>query len=278
MNVDLHMHSTASDGILSPGELVKFAASRGVEIMDVTDHDTFDGADSLRGADTVIPVLTGVELSMRDMKGLHLLGYGLTDAPELRGIVRELAQKRLTRARRMVDKLCLMGMPLDYEALCKQAKGTVGRLHIARAMVEKRYVAATEEAFERYIGEGRDGYVPNESLTMAQALPLLRRNGFIPVLAHPAELEKDDMTLRMLIEAWQQQGLMGVEVYHPSQEKRGFAPLERMVRRMGLLVTGGSDYHCQDNRHGQPGYPGPHWRNAREDLDRLTAAMKNEVK
>ncbi len=278
MNVDLHMHSTASDGILSPEELVKFAASCGVEIMAVTDHDTFDGADSLRGADTVIPVLTGVELSMRDMKGLHLLGYGLTDAPELRGTVRDLAQKRLTRARRMVDKLCLMGMPLDYEELCKQAKGTVGRLHIARAMVGKGYVAATEEAFERYIGEGRDGYVPNESLTMAQALPLLRRNGFIPVLAHPAELEKDDMTLRMLIEAWQQQGLMGVEVYHPSQEKRGFAPLERMVRRMGLLVTGGSDYHCQDNRHGQPGYPGPHWRNAREDLDRLTSAMKNEVK
>ncbi len=278
MNVDLHMHSTASDGVLPPEELVKFAASRGVEIMAVTDHDTFDGADSLRGANTVIPVLTGVELSMRDMKGLHLLGYGLTDAPELRQTVRELARKRLTRARRMVDKLCLMGLPLDYEALCRQAGGTVGRLHIARAMVEKGYVAATEEAFDRYIGEGREAYVQNESLTMAQALPLLRRNGFIPVLAHPAELEKDDMTLRMLIEVWQKQGLMGVEVYHPSQEKRGFAPLERMVRRMGLMVTGGSDYHCQDNRHGQPGYPGPHWRNAREDLDRLMAAMKNEVK
>ncbi len=277
MVADLHMHSAASDGVLAPEELVKFAASRGVDIMAVTDHDTFAGADSLRGKATVIPVLTGVELSMRDMKGLHLLGYGMTDAPELRRVVRELAEKRLTRARRMADRLCQMGFPLDYDELCEKAQGTVGRLHIARAMVEKGYVSSTEEAFEKHIGEGREGYVQNESLTMAEALPLLRRNGFIPVLAHPAELEKDDMTLRMLIGAWQKQGLMGVEVYHPSQEKRGFAPLEQMVRRMGLLVTGGSDYHCQDKRHGQPGYPAPYWRNEAEDTHALLAAIRNEL-
>lgn len=271
---DLHMHTTASDGVLSPGALVEFAVQRGVTLMAVTDHDTFDGADSLRGVETPIPVLTGVELSMADMRGLHLLGYGLTDAPELRNTVRVLAEKRLTRAARMVDKLCEMGFPLDYDELCAKCEGTVGRPHIARAMVAKGYVRSTEDAFARYIGDDCPAYVPNERLTMAEALPMLRRNGFVPVLAHPAELEKDDMSLRMLIEAWQKQGLMGVEVYHPSQEKRGFAPLEAMVRRMGLLVTGGSDYHCDDQRHGQPGCTAVHWRNAEEDVSALVNAMQ----
>ena len=274
MKPDLHMHTTASDGVLSPRALVDFAAARGVTIMAVTDHDTFAGADSLRQADTPIPVITGVELSMRDMKGLHLLGYGLTDAPELRQTVRDLAEKRLTRARRMVEKLCQMGLPLDYEEIRRNCGGTVGRLHIARAMVGKGLVRNTEAAFDKYIGEGREGYVPNESLTMAQALPLMRRNGFVPVLAHPAELEQKDETTRMLIETWQNQGLMGVEVYHPSQQKRSFARLDAVVRRMGLLVTGGSDYHCDDNRHGQPGCTAEHWRQAEEDGFRLLDAMQ----
>lgn len=273
MKPDLHMHTTASDGLLPPEELVRFAAARGVTVMAVTDHDTFAGADSLRGRATPIPVLTGVELSLSDMKGLHLLGYGVTDAPELRHTVRALAEKRLTRAARMVEKLGELGFPLDYDQLCAACEGTVGRMHIVRAMLDKGYVRTAQEAFDRFLGEGRPAYVAGERLTMAQALPLLRRNGFVPVLAHPAELEKDDMTLRMLLESWQKQGLMGVEVYHPSQEKHGFAPLDAMVRRMGLLVTGGSDYHCDDNRHGQPGCTAIHWRSAEADTQALLQAM-----
>lgn len=211
---------------------------------------------------------------MADMKGLHLLGYGMGDATELRRVVRDLAEKRLTRAARMVEKLTEMGFPLDYDELCASCGGSVGRPHIARAMVEKGYVCTTEEAFDRYVGEGRPAYVAGERLTMAQALPLMRHNGFVPVLAHPAELEKDDMTLRVLIEAWQKQGLMGVEVYHPSQEKRGFSSLDAMVRRMGLLVTGGSDYHCEDNRHGQPGCTAIHWRNREADAAALLGAIQ----
>ena len=275
---DLHMHTTASDGTLSPMELAEYAAGRGVTIMAVTDHDAFEGADSLRGADTPIPVITGVELSMKDMKGLHLLGYGMTDAPQLRQTVRSLAEKRITRAARMVEKLNQMGFPLDYEEIRSAAKGTVGRLHIARAMVEKGYVRNTEAAFNKYIGEGREGYVPNESLTMAQALPLMRQNGFVPVLAHPAELEIKETMLRMLIESWQQQGLMGVEVYHPSQQKRGFAPLDSTVRRMGLLVTGGSDFHSgTDRRHGQPGCTAAYWHHAQDDMNALLEAIRREA-
>ncbi len=271
---DLHMHTTASDGVLSPSELVEFAAARGVTIMAVTDHDTLDGADALRGMDTPIPVITGVELSMADMHGLHLLGYGKTEAPELRRVVRDLAHKRLSRAERMVEKLNGLGFALDYEEIRAKCQGSVGRPHIARAMVEKGYVRKTETAFDKYIGDDGPAYVPNERLTMAEALPLLIRNGFVPVLAHPAELEQKDAVLRMLIESWQKQGLMGVEVYHPSQQKRGYAQLDAMVRRMGLLVTGGSDYHCDDNRHGQPGSTSLHWHHAEEDVAALLRAIE----
>lgn len=272
---DLHMHTTASDGTLSPRALVDYAASQGVTIMAITDHDAFEGADSLRGTDTPIPVITGVELSMKDMKGLHLLGYGITDAPELRQTVRELAGKRMTRAARMVEKLCQMGFALDYEEIRQKCEGSVGRLHIARAMVEKGYVRNTEAAFDKYIGEGKEAYVPNASLTMAEAIPLMRRNGFVPVLAHPAELEQKEAVLRMLIESWQKQGLLGVEVYHPSQQKRGFASLDAAVRRMGLLVTGGSDFHSgKDRRHGQPGCTAQHWRQAEDDLGVLQEAIR----
>lgn len=274
MKPDLHMHTTSSDGLLTPGELVNLAVSRGVTLMAVTDHDTFAGADSLRAKATAIPVLTGTELSLRDMHGLHLLGYGLGDAPELRRTVQELAQKRLTRAGCMLQKLADMGMPIDEAELRANCGGTLGRMHIARAMLEKGYILNLQEAFERYIGNGGPAYVEGERLSMAEALPLMRRSGFVPVLAHPAELELDDMTLRTLLASWQKQGLMGVEVYHPSQKARGFARLDAMVRRMGFLVTGGSDYHCDDGRHGDAGSMLPYWRRAGEDAEALLNAMQ----
>lgn len=271
---DLHMHTTASDGVLTPRELVDFAASRGVTLMAITDHDTFAGVDSLQGETLPIPVLTGVELSMAEMEGLHLLGYGMTRGQELRATVQSLAQKRLGRAEKIVERLNAMGFSLDYGTIRAKCQGTVGRAHIAREMVEKGYVRNTEAAFDRYLGEGREAYVPNACLKMAEAIPLLRRNGFVPVLAHPAELEQKPTTLRMLIEAWQAQGLMGVEVYHPSQQKHGFAGLDATVRRMGLLVTGGSDYHTNDMRHGQPGAMAERWPDAAADVERLIAAMR----
>lgn len=279
MKPDLHMHTTSSDGVRSPRELVRLAAERGVTLMAITDHDSLLGVDSLRGEKLEIPVLTGTELSLQDMKGLHLLGYGMGEAAELRQTLKELAQKRLTRAKRITEKLAMLGMPLDYEAIRAKCEGSVGRLHIARAMVEQGYIRDTREAFDKWIGQDGPAYVAGDRLTMAQALPLMRRNGFVPVLAHPAELEKDDTTLRMLLESWQKQGLMGVEVYHPSQMSRGFARLDAMVRRMGFLVTGGSDYHSDgDGKHGAPGCTAAYWRRAAEDVEALLTAMRNGIK
>ncbi len=274
MTPDLHMHTTSSDGLLSPRELVDYAARQGVTLMAVTDHDTFDGALSLQGTATPIPVLTGTELSLRDLHGLHLLGYGLTRDTELHRVVKDLSANRQTRTRKMLEKLSAMGMPLDEEALYQQAKGSIGRMHIARAMLQKGYIASHQEAFDRYIGNDGPAYVAGERLCMQEALDLMHRSGFIPVLAHPAELHKDELTLRTLLNTWKSQGLMGVEVYHPSQACRGFAHLDAAVRRMGFLVTGGSDYHANDGSHGQPGCTAAWWPNALQDAALLLRAME----
>ena len=270
---DLHTHSTFSDGVLSPSLLVEKAVSMGVTVMAVTDHDTFEGCDSLRDAALPIPVIPGVELSLRDMPGLHLLGYGLTSAPVLRGRVAELARMRVGRAEAMVRRLRDMGIALDWERMTAACRGTVGRAHVARALVAEGYSATMQEAFDRYLGEGKPAYVPGERMSMAEALPLLRGEGFVPVLAHPALLGKDDMTLRQLLEAWATRGLMGVEVYHPSLMGRE-AALERMARSMGLLVTGGSDYHQDGDSHGQMGATAEDWQRAEEDMTALWNALR----
>lgn len=272
---DLHMHSTFSDGVLSPKDVVEKAASMGVTVMAITDHDTLEGVDSLRGEETPIPVLPGVELSLRDMPSLHLLGYGFAPANALREKVAQLAHKRVQRAEAMVTLLEDLGMPLDWAQITQGYQGTVGRAHIARAMMRKAYVSTMTEAFDKYLGEGKPAYVAGERLSMGEALPLMRQSGFVPVLAHPALLNLDELSLRPLLCAWKEQGLMGVEVYHPAQMHR-CAQFDSMARSLGLLVTGGSDFHKCGDHHGSPGAVCGKWPCAQQDVAALIAAMNEK--
>ncbi len=267
------MHSAFSDGVLSPLQLAEKAAGLGVTLMALTDHDTFAGVDALQGVSAPIPVVAGVELSLRDMPGLHLLGYGRLRDCRLRQTVADLARKRLQRARQMLVCLAALGMPLDWDDMTRGYTGTVGRAHIARALVQAGHAATEQQAFDRYLAEGRPAYVPGERLSMGEALPLMRESGFVPVLAHPALLKKEPAALRALMAHWQKQGLMGVEVFHPSL-MGSTAHLERMARRMGLLVTGGSDYHRDGDSHGMPGSICPAWRQAETDAARLLDAIE----
>lgn len=269
---DFHMHSAFSDGVLSPIRLAEKAAAMGVTIMALTDHDTFAGVDALQGVTTPIPVLTGVELSLRDMAGLHLLGYAKTVNDEVRRVVDDLASKRLSRARQMVANLAAMGMPLEWNDITMGYSGTVGRAHIARAMVRAGYADTVQQAIQRYLAEDKPAFVPGERLSMGEALPLLRDNGFVPVLAHPGLLGRDE-ALHTLMAHWKKQGMMGVEVFHPSLAGCT-VPLEHMVRRMGLLVTGGSDYHKDGDSHGSPGSTCAQWRQAEADAARLMEAIQ----
>lgn len=273
---DLHLHSTYSDGVLSPELLAYEAGLAGVNVMAVTDHDTFAGSDALRAMEQPIPVIAGVELSIRDMHSLHLLGYGTARGDELRSRVLDLADKRVERARSMLDKLAQLGMPLDWRVLERKYSGTVGRPHIARAMVHEGYVGSMQEAFERYLGHDKPAYVPGERLNMEEALGLMRRSGFVPVLAHPYELNQPNELLVALVEKWQRQGLMGMEVYHPSARGKGFEQLDRMARRMGLLVTGGSDFHQENDKHGRIGSMCRDWQRSDDDMQALLNALEAE--
>ncbi len=277
MKPDLHMHTNRSDGLLSPEQLTALAVARGVTLMAVTDHDTFSGVDTLLGKTFPIPVLCGIELSLRDMKGLHLLGYGQTKGLKLRAVVHQLTENRRIRASRMLQRLRELGYPMEEDEILDQCAGTVGRLHISRALVAHGYVRDVREAFDRLLGEGRPAYVAGERLCMREALALMNESGFVPVLAHPMELGKDEQTLRTLVRTWQDQGLRGMEVYHPSAMQGSYATLDAMARRNGLLVTGGSDYHGDGDRHGQPGCTASAWRQAEKDVQALLSAMAQGV-
>ncbi len=283
MKADLHTHTTSSDGLYSPEELVALAAHHRITLLAITDHDTFDGAEQIMAAKLMaakknaakppMQMLMGVELSLRDMHGLHLLGYGRNMDTPLHRKVKELAEMRVSRAERMVQKLASLGYPLSMEWISAEVHGSIGRPHIARAMVEAGYVADVAEAFDRFIGDGGPAYVGGERLSMAEALPLMHESGFVPVIAHPMELEKPDAAIRYLLGQWQEQGLMGVEVYHPSAG-RNMAQLDRMARRMGFLITGGSDFHGDSGRHGMLGCTAAMWTNAEKDVERLMEAME----
>ena len=273
---DLHMHSTFSDGASSPSLLVAMAKEAGVDVMAIADHDTFAGSDSLRGTQQPVTVIPGVELSLRDMPHLHLLGYGLGDALKLRSATQELAKHRETRAERMLERLAAHGMPLDADRIRQSAQGTIGRPHIAAAMIEMGYVASVHEAFARHIGDGCPCYVGSERFNMNEALDLMRSCGFVPVLAHPLSLEVEEVRLLSLINHWQHKGLMGLEVYHPSAMGGEYVALERIARRRGMLVTGGSDFHRANDSHGAIGSTAVLWRHAEEDMAALMTVLQEQ--
>lgn len=273
MKADLHVHTTFSDGTCTPAQVMSMACDRGVDVLAITDHDALEGADALRESTAPMQVIAGVELSIADMRGLHLLGYGVgTQAGELRQTLVELAAARVERAREMLRLLDKLGYPLEDTLLTQQ--GTVGRAHIARALVDKGWVGSVQEAFDRFLMEGAPAYVPGKRLQMKQALALLDRCKVVPVLAHPALLPVEENLLPTLLKKWQDAGLQGVEVYHPAQRSRGFAGLDRMARRMGLLVTGGSDFHTTaPDSHGAIGAMCPLWPAMQADTEALLARL-----
>ena len=244
--VDLHLHTTASDGLLTPRALVEAAAANGLRTIAITDHDTTDGvaeataAAAELGSLTVIP---GVELSTApDPVECHMLGYfvAITE-PGLVSRLRELRLGRTDRGRAMVEQLATLGLPLRWERVEQLAGGSVGRPHIARAMVERGYVETVAEAFDRYIGKGRPAYVDRPTLTPTEAVELIHGAGGVAVVAHPlSPLIPDlDAFLRRLAAV----GLDGLEVYYGDYTPAQVAELREVARRHGLIATGGSDFH-----------------------------------
>ncbi|MBI4402003.1 MAG: PHP domain-containing protein [Nitrospirae bacterium] len=246
--IDLHLHTTYSDGSLPPAEVLALAKKAGVSALAVTDHDIVDGIpESIEaGARLGIEVIPGVEISSRYGESeLHILGYFLDwQDPVLSTRLAWLRASRHTRNPRIIAKLNELGLAITYEEV-KALAGTesVGRPHIARVLMEKGYVQSAKEAFDRYLAQDKPGYVPRELPEPAEAIAWIRAAHGIPVLAHPVWVKLNEAGLLKLCEKLKAEGLMGVEVHYSTHKPQQTREYLNIARRLDLLVTGGSDFH-----------------------------------
>jgi predicted metal-dependent phosphoesterase TrpH len=245
MKVDLHIHSTASDGRFSPQELVRMAADSELRAIAITDHDSVEGIASALAAAENLPsliVIPGVEISTDvPHSEVHILGYFIdyTDAG-LAVILERLRNSRRVRAQRMVAKLDNLGIHVSWERVQELASGgSVGRPHIAQAMFEQGCVLSPKEAFLKYIGRNGPAYVEREKMTPSQAVELVVKIGGLPVLAHPASIDN----LEEFILKLQKVGLIGIEAYYNGYVNKLVKYLVSLAHKYGLIACGGSDYH-----------------------------------
>ncbi len=276
MRVDLHMHSTASDGLFSPRELVRMAAERDVRYIALTDHDTVDGLSEARDAARLydISVIPGIELSCEGAQEVHLLGYGIDkDSPRWKEFLGLLQQERRQRAGKIVSLLQGLGCALDLEDVLRIAGPSVSRSHIAQALVVGGMVSSIKEAFQRYLGPGAPAYLPRTPLTVAEAIERLRAEGAIPVLAHPGLLRMRGVEIEQHIHMWHDQGLMGIEAHYPRHTRAQIARFEWLARSLDMLVTGGSDTHGEAIRPIHIGDGMDYWAHRSQDLLALWEAV-----
>jgi len=240
--VDLHLHSTASDGVCTPGELVRICLQAGLRYISLADHDTTDGVqgalDAARG--TELTVIPAVEMSTeyQGAHELHILGYHIDHHfPALQQRLAQLRRSRVERAQAILDLLSAQGRPLSWERVAALAdKGSLGRPHIAQAMVEADYVDSVEAAFRDYLRRGGTAYVPRAKLLPEEAIELILQAGGVPVLAHPTHVIEH-------IPALVRAGLLGIEAYYNDYPEAEVAYLARLAEKHGLVMTGGTDYH-----------------------------------
>ncbi|SDC51053.1 MULTISPECIES: PHP domain-containing protein [unclassified Candidatus Frackibacter] len=243
MNVDLHLHTTASDGSFTPTKVVDKAVELGLKTIAITDHDTIGGIEEaqLAAVDKNLEVIPGIELNtdISDAE-VHILGYYInTNDLKLTDTLSKLRNSRYNRAQRMVKKLNQLGIDITFKRVCQLAgEGSLGRVHIAQAIIESGYVKEISQAFDRYIGKGSPAYINRYKLTPVEAVKLVKRAGGVPVLAHPA-LAKRDYLIPELVNA----GLQGLEVYHSEHDEDDVQHYAALAEEYELIKTGGSDCH-----------------------------------
>ena len=249
MAIDLHSHSTASDGSAKPSLIVEMAIDRGLTALALTDHDTLEGVDAARSAaaSTDLELIPGIELSLEyQAGGMHLLVLWLEPGPgPLQDRLAGLQSGRADRNRRIVELLSEKGMPITIDEVEKEASGgSLGRPHIAAVMTRKGYVSSIAEAFDLWLGSGRPGYVGRPRLNPAEAIGLARDSGAVPIVAHPHTLNINRASeMAELLTKLRQAGLIGLEAIYSGyrrHEREGYADL---ARRFELVPSGGSDYH-----------------------------------
>ena len=251
--IDLHIHTTASDGSLSPQEVVTCARRAGLAAIAITDHDTVEGVRDIlsHGLPADLSFISGVEISSlppapyRSKGSFHILGYGIDpDSPPLAEALESLRLQRETRNPQMISRLNDLGMDITLAEVAAEAGGAVvGRPHMASIMVRKKWVASVSEAFDRYLATGRPAYVEKGRIDFENAVSLIRAAGGLPVLAHPVTVGLSPGDLKGLLKSLAGLGLAGVEAYYSTHSPELTRFLLGCAESLGLVVTGGSDFH-----------------------------------
>ncbi len=280
VEVDLHLHTTASDGTLSPSQLIeRIASTTKLKVLAITDHDATEGVDEALATARAYPylrVIPGIEFGTEDEDSeVHLLGYFIDyRSADLQATLRRFREERVEAARQTVRKLAGLGVNISWDRVRELAGGSVGRPHIARAMLEGGYVLSVSEAFERYLGTDGPARVPRPKLAPLDALDLVHRLGGVAAVAHPRTVKHVELAVSRLAAG----GLAGIEVYaekYGSEEQERYRSLARMY---GLVECGGSDYHAFGNENEVvPGISGPPPETPRLLLDRARAMHGGKV-
>lgn len=240
---DLHLHTTASDGLLSPEEIVTTAYNKGLKAIAITDHDTVKGIKNAinKSKDINILVIPGIEFSC-ELKNfeIHVLGLFVdVNCPNLIKVCDELELSRKNRIELIIKKLNSLNINIDYEKLSKNCKeGTLGRPHVARALVAKKYVDSVQEAFDRYLSYGKEAYVSRFKLLIEDAISIIHKSGGIAILAHPALIK--DYKVETLLNEY---NFDGIEVYHSKHTDEDIKEFKNLANKYNLIITGGSDFH-----------------------------------
>ncbi|MBW6462617.1 MAG: PHP domain-containing protein [Firmicutes bacterium] len=239
--VDLHMHSNASDGLLSPNELSLRAAEAGLAAFALTDHDTLDGLAKAAAAakNYNIEFVPGVEISTEiEGREVHILGYYPLNKNDLNAALNDMKSERHVRMNKMLEALHKLGFKIKMEdILLESGSAAPGRLHLARLLLKKKYVHSLDEAFSVYLGRDKPAYVPRNYVQVEDVLNLLKNSGAVPVLAHPGVDGKYSLKKLVVL------GLKGIEVFHPDHSPNLVRIYRQAAENMGLVITGGSDYH-----------------------------------
>lgn len=246
--IDLHTHSTCSDGVLSPSELVKHAFSKNIKVLALTDHDTIEGLSEakIQSEELGITFVPGVELNIDWPKGeFHLLGLGLKNPSEqLLKILNDLQKDRDSRNAQIIEKMKEAGFDADLKEIQSKFKTCcLGRPHFAAYMVEKKIVKTRQQAFDKYIGKNCPWYIPRLGANLDDSIQAIKNSGGIPVMAHPLSIYVSWGKIFPVMQDLKERGIVGLEAYHPGARVGSCIRLEELARELGFIVTAGSDYH-----------------------------------
>ncbi len=283
-SVDLHIHSVFSDGSGTVGEICEQAVQRGVQTIALSDHDTTAGLASMQAAvDAVnaskprLALIPAIEVSSGEGGLTHVLGYGIRAGAQ--PLETELNALKRLRVERNLETIRLLENLLGLELLTGPAQvdgvphPVLGRMHVARLLIERHIVSSTDEAFRKYLGVGKPAYVPLSHMTAERAVSVIRSSGAVAVLAHPVRIGVLNGDAQQTIAQMKGYGLMGLEVFHPSASRKDVKRLHRLALDNGLLITGGSDFHGEYGIKTKIGEFPAGWQTWEQDLETLYGAI-----